>query len=314
MLQELAAQAEVLALLEQAFPEVPAAYFGQIITLDPELPRGQTFARREGGELVATAHVFQRRVRWGDSGIIRVGVVGHVATHPEYRGRGFAGAVLQEAMEAMRFGGCDLGLIFTGIQDFYERWGWVPKPYTVVTVPTAEIALSESPVYTVRTLTESDLPAVAAVYRREKEPQCGLLIRSDTYWVRHRIWNATRGLEEQQGFYVALRPGSQEIVAYLRSARAVGEPKIAVFEACSVVGADAYPDLLRAVLLRAKAEGIPAIETDLPPGHLLAGQIVGAAGAVSALRHGPMVHPLGRARVWPSPAEAEPFFWRADWC
>jgi GNAT superfamily N-acetyltransferase len=78
---------------------------------------------KAGGRVVAHAGIFYLNVRT-PRGTLRVGSVGAVACHPDYRRRGFATAVVQDCAAKMRKDGAHLGLLGTGIPDWYRRMGW----------------------------------------------------------------------------------------------------------------------------------------------------------------------------------------------
>jgi len=58
-----------------------------------------------------------------DGSILKVGGIGQVATREEYRGRGFASAILKHCLLKMRDDSCDLSLLW-GLRDRYGRFGW----------------------------------------------------------------------------------------------------------------------------------------------------------------------------------------------
>ena len=53
-----------------------------------------------------------------------VGMVNGVATDPNYRGRGFARRVTEDALAKIRDNGCDFGLLWTATADVYRSAGW----------------------------------------------------------------------------------------------------------------------------------------------------------------------------------------------
>jgi predicted acetyltransferase len=74
-------------------------------------------------QVVSTIAIFVAEARAGDV-TLRVGGICGVATLAEYRRRGFAGRLLQDCHAKMRADGCDVGLLSTGIDDWYRRFGW----------------------------------------------------------------------------------------------------------------------------------------------------------------------------------------------
>ena len=57
---------------------------------------------------------------------ITAGTLGSVATNPQYRGQGLAGALIDDALSKMQHGGCDIALLWTKIPDYFHAAGWVP--------------------------------------------------------------------------------------------------------------------------------------------------------------------------------------------
>jgi GNAT superfamily N-acetyltransferase len=53
-----------------------------------------------------------------------IGLIGSVATHPDWRGRGFAARVLERAEEELASAGAALAILWADDKGFYERRGW----------------------------------------------------------------------------------------------------------------------------------------------------------------------------------------------
>lgn len=74
-------------------------------------------------KLIASTGVWASDVVTGDAQV-RVGGINTVGTLPEYRERGLGSQVVLAAHQIMRDLGCQLGLLSTGIADWYRRMGW----------------------------------------------------------------------------------------------------------------------------------------------------------------------------------------------
>jgi len=72
---------------------------------------------------VSSIAIFPSTVRAG-AYELRVGGINGVATHPDFRRRGLAGTVLRDVHQRLLDDGCDVGLLSTGIVDWYRRFGW----------------------------------------------------------------------------------------------------------------------------------------------------------------------------------------------
>lgn len=55
---------------------------------------------------------------------LKVGIIFGVATHPNYRGRGFASTLLRDAVNKMKKENYDISILWTGIPEFYRKLGW----------------------------------------------------------------------------------------------------------------------------------------------------------------------------------------------
>ncbi len=78
-------------------------------------------------QVVSSMAIFVADARAGAPGAhptLRVGGICGVTTLTEYRRRGFAGQLLQDCHAKMLADGCDVGLLSTGIDNWYRRFGW----------------------------------------------------------------------------------------------------------------------------------------------------------------------------------------------
>lgn len=66
-------------------------------------------------------HLFEYQTPLGQ---LKLAHVGQVACHPDFRRRGFGEAVVENCMEGIREYGCHIGVLGTGIPDWYRRFGW----------------------------------------------------------------------------------------------------------------------------------------------------------------------------------------------
>lgn len=78
---------------------------------------------RLNGRIISSVSVYPAQVQWDDV-VLKVGGIGGVATDPEYRKMGHAGKVLDDCLHLMEREEYDLSILWTGIPDYYRRWGW----------------------------------------------------------------------------------------------------------------------------------------------------------------------------------------------
>ena len=79
---------------------------------DPTWCPSQTPVVVVGSRIVSTLRIWDRWVHLGSTPV-RMGGIGGVTTHPDYRQRGLATRLMEHAAEYMRDDGYDLGLLFT---------------------------------------------------------------------------------------------------------------------------------------------------------------------------------------------------------
>jgi N-acetylglutamate synthase-like GNAT family acetyltransferase len=91
----------------------------------------------EDGRLVAHAALWRREAVIDGDRLV-VGVLVAVATHTEYRNRGYAAEAVKSLQAQMHEEDYDLGLLWTAVPDFYLKLGWeLAEPRgKMVTLPT----------------------------------------------------------------------------------------------------------------------------------------------------------------------------------
>jgi len=76
----------------------------------------------ENGEIAGHLMLIPRTLQFGDS-LLPAAEIGVVGTLDTYRGRGYARALMDHALEHMTQRGDAVSIIF-GIPNFYEKWGY----------------------------------------------------------------------------------------------------------------------------------------------------------------------------------------------
>ena len=150
---------------------------------DPTWCPSQTPVIVVGGRIVSTLRIWDRWVHLGATPV-RMGGIGGVTTHPDYRQRGIATRLMEHAAEYMRDDGYDLGLLFTMIAaGFYRRLGW-----SCVSLMGFHAKLHRPPqpgrsALEVLPFDESrDLEETVALYQRYNDGRSGSLLRPRPYW------------------------------------------------------------------------------------------------------------------------------------
>jgi ribosomal protein S18 acetylase RimI-like enzyme len=259
--------------------DMPAAY--ELLSLcfpgaRPDLFRRQTehdstFRWRHArvvevnGAVVAYLRIFDRRM-WLRGARLRAAGIGSVATHPDYRRRGLATALLRDTLALLRREGYHLSFLGTEIAaPFYEGLGWRIARQPSHGAPAAEAAaLPERPGLTIRPFEPSDLTAVARIHARPTRGRTGAVARSLRYWADHLTWID----DDPGGFLVATGPGG--LAGYVRSRSERWASTLVVLDAHYRAGAEACTAPLLGALGRyAVGQGLKGIQASLPEGHPL---------------------------------------------
>ncbi len=209
-------------LWDAVFPD-GRAFFQERLAYDRTYRLETTWVARVDDALAAAQQIFPYRARYHGAAIT-VGGIGNVATLPSFRHRGLAQALLGRQMMWMREHGFGLGLLFTGIPDFYRQLGWQSVPLgTELKLPRARVFAAAStldPAIHVRAADPSgkDLAALLDLYQRENADRPWTRIRDRGYWTDLQRW--TR--KERLKIWLAMR--QSEIVAYLIVGRPPSRP------------------------------------------------------------------------------------------
>ena len=147
--------------------------------------------------VVSTLRVWERRMRVGAS-IVTMGGIGGVCTHPNYRGVGYASALMRDTIGYLRTTGADVGVLFTIIPEaFYHQLGWTSLPLhgfhtkDVNPCKAGENTNSYNSATRVEGPSEwqvtpfdagTDLDAVATLHDIATAQQSGTIARTRAYW------------------------------------------------------------------------------------------------------------------------------------
>lgn len=186
-----------------------------LLKCDPGYELDQTRLGVLDGQVVAVAQVFDRALRLGGS-TARVGCVGNVATAASHRRKGYATAVLRDAIVYMQERSYDFSMLYAAAPKLYAALGWqiVPERVTSFALRPAPLPPETDPYVVRQGRWEEDLEAIAAVYDEYNAGRTGTVVRSLPYWRACRLWIAD---EDDARFLVVERDGA--IVAYVRGGR-----------------------------------------------------------------------------------------------
>jgi predicted N-acetyltransferase YhbS len=262
--------------------DMPAAY--ELLSLcfpdaRPDLFRRQaehdsTFRWRHArvvevdGAVVGFLRVFDRRM-WLRGARLRAAGIGSVATHPGYRRRGLATALLRDTLDLLRREGYHLSFLGTEIAaPFYERLGWriVRQPSHGAPAAEATALPDRRAGLTIRPFAPSDLAAVARIHARATRGRTGAVVRGLRYWADHLSW-----IDDDPGGFLVATVGRGGIAAFARSRSERWASTLVVLDAHCRAGAEAcLAPLLGALGRYAMGQGLKGIQASLPEGHPLA--------------------------------------------
>jgi N-acetylglutamate synthase-like GNAT family acetyltransferase len=122
----------------------------------------------EDGRLVAHAALWRREAVIDGQRLV-VGVLVSVATHPDYRNRGYAAEAVKSLQTQMQEEQYDLGLLWTGVPDFYLKLGWELAECrgTTITLQSARLVQPHSELVVTRFDPQRHAEAVYALHQRE---------------------------------------------------------------------------------------------------------------------------------------------------
>jgi predicted acetyltransferase len=174
---------QVVELCCLAFDSDDHERYWQYIKGDSSYRLSQTRVVVVNDKVVSTLRVWERRI-WVGASLVTVGGIGGVCTHPNYRGVGYASALMRDTIDYLRTIGCDLGVLFTIIPEaFYRQLGWTSFPlhgFNVAYNSARAAAASEWQVTDFNP--ETDLDAVAGLYDTANAQQSGTIARTRAYW------------------------------------------------------------------------------------------------------------------------------------
>ncbi len=229
-------------LCAQCLPGAPKEYFMARMNNDPQmLPEGQLIAK-DGSRIISNVDVLELAFIYG-SASVRCGGIANVATHPDYRGRGAASTLLNEAHNIMRRRGMALSLLSTEIPKFYAPHGYVPWERAETTLLEPR---DSGPGKDVRALDPKSDPVLLKEMRsRYFRRFIGGLERPDKVWEQQFTWTRHYPIEDVSLGMVAEAHGQPQ--AYLRTTVHPGTGVAGIAEfACREGAADSVAALAKA--------------------------------------------------------------------
>ncbi|HKN09153.1 MAG TPA: GNAT family N-acetyltransferase [Pseudomonadota bacterium] len=200
---------EVLDLLARWYDN--REFFARYNLNDPAFRDELCLVARDGGHLVSTAQIFDRKVILG-SQAVPMGGIGSVYTLEPHRKRGTASGLMRLAVKTLEHEGFEMSLLFAERLNFYAGFGWrsITRVFTVIhgapRIPAATALRIE------RFDSARDLRQVAAIYEAYSGRFDSTAVRDLAYW-RGNLRYAGNPDE----YFVVARVADGAIGAYARA-------------------------------------------------------------------------------------------------
>jgi predicted acetyltransferase len=116
------------------------------------------------------------------SATVTMGGIGGVGTNEEHRKRGYAARLMSDSVAYMAEHDLDIGMLF-GIQNFYERWGYITAMAThEMSVDAANLPTNGAVAEVVEYRAESHRDAVLSMYASANTARTCAVVRGPHYW------------------------------------------------------------------------------------------------------------------------------------
>ncbi len=157
--------------------------YRQYMDGDPLYQRDQSRVVVVDGRVVATLRVWDKQLRVGSTPV-RFGGIGNVCTHPDARGKGYATAMMEEAVGYMTESGYPISCLFTDAGNrFYHRMGYRGVPFNGFRMSQWKLAGGIKSDWEVTPFDQArDLGPAAELYKICNRDRSGSLVRDTAYW------------------------------------------------------------------------------------------------------------------------------------
>jgi predicted N-acetyltransferase YhbS len=214
----------------------------------------------DDGRLVTSCKLYDREIRWGAKTLRATGI-GAVFTPPNFRGRGYASALIGAVLDRERNAGQDAAFLFSDIHPvFYAKLGFVALPSRLWTVRASDLDGSRSGGTRIE---RADWPLVRRCFEDIDSRQRWSLKRTPLVWSWMRgMWSGVPPPSVQR-VQLKVRKGGA-VIAYVIGRRVTREDTFVVddFAFAGDAGRARVP-----ALLRAGAGDLRRVAAWLPPAH-----------------------------------------------
>jgi predicted acetyltransferase len=169
---------KVVDLCDAAFPKTEREYFERHILKDDTLISQDTRVVLLNGEIISSVQVFPRSIYFKGK-IIKIGGIGNVATLPSQRNHGYAGLLMNDAINYMKEKNLTISLLTTSINKYYEKFGFRTLNRII-----AEIEIRNKTEYNEIRQFEpgKDFLKIIDLYVKYNSKSSGPIARDEKYW------------------------------------------------------------------------------------------------------------------------------------
>lgn len=260
--EELPAVREIIALAWDN-PDDEPALWDYLVASDPAFTAENVRVAVVEGRVVAATTLLPRRVR-GPWGWVEGAELTLVACHPEYRGRGYGGGTVRDALGRLAATGGSL-CVFYGEPAFYPRFGCVA---VLPSLRTQLPAAANEPGTRLRPAQPDDLPFLLQLYDEQVAIYPGAVARTGGAWA-WRVRNPeTRALLVTVGGEDSPPAGAGSPDGYAFVSFGQDRSRLVVHEAAASSAAAARR-LLSGLQADARRREFAEVHLNLPPDNLL---------------------------------------------
>jgi len=195
----------ILQFYPAVFTKTPLSYFSSRLLNDPYLKPDDIRIAEENGEILSTITVYRRKMYWRGKTVDFAGI-GNVATRPDKRGLGLSSKVMRDSIDYIKKLNIPIVILFTGINQFYER-------YNFFTIPAFQVKFliqsSDISQFNIRRFRQEDLEEIQRFYETFNRSLKGAIYREPVYWKANLSFAAADEI-----FLVAEK--HKKITAYIR--------------------------------------------------------------------------------------------------
>jgi predicted acetyltransferase len=175
--------AEMIALQCVIFRPDGHQRYTQYIRGDSSYTWEQTRIGLEDGRMISTLRIWDRQIRIG-ARCVRMGGIGGVGTHPDFRGAGRASALVRDANNYLQSAGYHIGMLFTEVPcRFYRRQGWASLPMTGFHIEIYHIDPPATNDWQITLFDETrDLEEAVTLYDTYNAQQSASIVRPRAHW------------------------------------------------------------------------------------------------------------------------------------